>query len=139
MTFQVGGKLMPRITCRVGDVPRTCCETQSFPLHPPTSPLFPGPPRGTRWPRWNPDCAVDHLASYLSLSGRSLPDSSGLPWLTWVTADPVTTRPNHCRQCLHQTTSKPGFLPARNDGRQIHEPAKIEPFVRKESFVRIFS
>ena len=67
MTFQVRGELMPRITCRVGDVPRTCCETQSFPLHPPTSPLFPGPPRGTRWPRWNPDCAVDHLASSLPL------------------------------------------------------------------------
>ena len=84
ITFQVRGKPMRRITCRVGDVPRvggdvprTCCETQSLQLHP-LLPPFPGPPRGTRWPRWDSDCAlVDHLAS----SSTFLVDHSQIPWV----------------------------------------------------------
>ena len=130
------------------------------PILPPFSQFspFPGSPRGTRWPRWNSDCALDHLAGiYLprwSITPGFLGSSPGKPGrspgshlITWVTADsdhrpPVTTRPNHSRQCLHQTTSKPGFRPDRNDGwcsAEIHDPAKIDPFVPKESFVRMFS
>ena len=74
---------------------------------------------------------------------RFPPGSPGSPPQTLITIPlSVTTRPNHCRQCLHQTTSKAGFLAARNDGchsAEVHDPAKIEPFVRKESFVRMFS
>ena len=115
-------------------------------LNPPTSP----PPPPFSWPAPGDAvatmglrlCAGGSPGLLVHLPGRSLPDSLGLPWLTWLTADSVLTRPNHCGQCLHQTTSKPGFLAARNDGShsaEVHDPAKIEPFVRKESFVRIIS
>lgn len=119
------------------------------PSHFAPSPLFLGRPRGRGghdgtpivhwWITWPPS-----LPSGRSQIPRLFPPGSpGSPPQTLITIPlSVTTRPNHCRQCLHQTTSKAGFLAARNDGchsAEVHDPAKIEPFVRKESFVRIFS
>ena len=75
MTFQVGGKLMPRITCRVGDVPRTCCETQSSPESSPRSPLFLGRPGGRGGHDGTPIVLWITWPDSIFLDGRSLPDS----------------------------------------------------------------
>ena len=79
---------MRRITCRVGDVPRTCCETQSSPRSP-HSPLFLGRPGGrgghdgtpiVLWITW-PDSMVDH---------------SRIPWFfTWETWAITWVSPDH--------------------------------------------
>ena len=72
---------MPRITCRVGDVPRTCCETQSSPHSPessprsPHSPLFLGRPGGRGGHDGTPIVLWITWPNSISLDGRSLPDS----------------------------------------------------------------
>ena len=43
-------KAMLGITCRVGDVPRTCCETESLPLHPIHGSPTPAPHLPFSWP-----------------------------------------------------------------------------------------
>ena len=71
ITFQVRGKPMRRITCRVGDVPRTCCETQSSPR----SPLFLGRPGGRGGHDGTPIVLWITWPDSIFLDGRSLPDS----------------------------------------------------------------
>ena len=106
---------MRRITCRVGDVPRTCCETQSSPHSPPVLPILP-----FSWVAPGDAVATMELRLCSGSPGRTLSssmvDHSRIPWfftwetwaitwvspeshlITWVTADsdhrpPVTTRP----------------------------------------------
>ena len=96
MTFQVRGKPMRRITCRVGDVPRTCCETQSSPEFSPRSlPVLP-----FSWVAPGDAVATMELRLCSGSPGRTLSpsmvDHSRIPWFfTWETWAITWVSPDH--------------------------------------------